>query len=194
MEVVLASNNSHKVREIRAILDGFFSDFRTMADVGLDIEIEETGETFYENARIKAETVSRLTGKIAIGDDSGLVVPALGGAPGVYSARYAGEQHCDQDNVNLLLDNMQEVEDRSAYFVTCLVMYFPDGREIVAEGRSYGYITHTPAGSNGFGYDPVFFSEILGKRFAECTPDEKNSISHRGKALSVLKEKLENFL
>ncbi len=194
MEVILASNNAHKVREIKAILNGFFSDFYTMQDVGLDIDIEETGTTFYDNARIKASTVSRLTGKIAIGDDSGLVVEALGGAPGVYSARYAGEQHSDKDNVALLLKNMQGVTNRKAYFVTCLVMCFPDGKEIVAEGKSHGSITLTPEGDNGFGYDPVFFSDVLGKRFAQCTAEEKNSVSHRGEALKILKEKLENLV
>ncbi len=194
MEVVVASNNLHKISEIKAMLNGFFSDFYTMRDLGINIDIEETGTTFYENARIKAKTIAEMTGKIALGDDSGLMVDALDGAPGVYSARYAGDAHSDKDNVELLLKNMQNTQNRRAKFVTCLVLYYPDGREIVAVGESLGYITDTPKGDNGFGYDPVFFSDALGKRYAEATAEEKNSVSHRGMALKKLKEKLGKFV
>ncbi len=190
MEVVVASNNQHKISEIKAILNGFFSSFYTMGDLGLDIDIEETGSTFYENARIKAKTISELTGKIALGDDSGLMVDALDGAPGVFSARYAGEQHSDKDNIELLLKNLKGIDNRSAKFVTCLVLYYPNGDEIVAVGESLGCITDTQKGDNGFGYDPVFYSYALGKRYAEATQEEKNSVSHRGQALKKLKEKL----
>lgn len=189
--IVVASGNRGKLREIAAIFGGF--EIVSMREAGFSGEIEENGSTFEENACIKARAVSQALGCMALADDSGLCVDALGGAPGVYSARYSGGD--SKDNISLLLKNLQKAEesgdrDRTAHFSCAVALVFPDGREITAEGRTYGYITKEELGTSGFGYDPVFFSTELGKTFAQASEEEKNSVSHRARALRALEEKL----
>ena len=189
MELALATNNYHKVKEIKAILGDRFEKLYTLKDLNIDIEIEETGDTLSENSLIKASTISKLTGMVAIADDSGLMVDSLDGAPGVYSARYAGEEHDDKKNNELLIKNL-DGKDRSAHFCSVVTLYFPDGHYIQGEGKVEGEILFEEHGNNGFGYDPLFYSYELKKAFAEATPDEKNSVSHRGRALKDLLSKL----
>lgn len=190
MELVIASNNKHKIVEITQILGNFFDKVYSLKDLNIDIEIEETGNTFYENALIKAKAISELTNMAALADDSGLMVDALNGEPGVYSARYAGIESNDAENNALLLKNMQGVTDRKAHFVSCIVLYYPDGRVISTLGKTQGEILLEPRGSAGFGYDPLFYSYDLKKSFGESDANEKNAVSHRGRALDALKDKL----
>ena len=189
MKIAIATNNPNKLREIRAILGGFFDEALSLADLGIDIDIEETGTTLTENALIKARTIRDLTGLPALADDSGLMVDALGGAPGVYSARYAGEEHDDKKNNALLLKNL-EGKPRDAKFCSVIALSYPDGRELTAEGSVRGVILEEERGTGGFGYDPLFFSPELGKTFAEATPEQKNSVSHRSRALRAMLELL----
>lgn len=193
---VLASHNAHKLAEIRAILADEFDKVLSLKDVGVDVDIDETGTTFEQNAYIKAKAIADLLpGYAVVADDSGLCVPCLGGAPGVYSARYAGEVCDDHANNRLLLSNLHEREktlprDRTAYFVSAVVLLFPDGRKVVGTGRVDGAILDEYRGDGGFGYDPLFLCTELNKTFAEASPAEKNSVSHRARALSELKRKL----
>ena len=189
MILALATNNKHKVEEIKAILGHRFEKVLSLEELGIDIEIEETGTTLQENSLIKAETISKLTGMCALADDSGLMVDALDGAPGVYSARYAGEEHDDKKNNALLLKNL-EGKERTAHFCSVVTLYYPNGEIITGEGRVEGEILFEEHGSNGFGYDPLFYSYELKKAFAEATQAEKNSVSHRGRALQDLLKKL----
>lgn len=182
MKIAIATNNRNKLKEIRAVLGGFFDEMLSLDDLGIDVEIEETGATLTENALIKARTIRDMTGLASLADDSGLMCDALGGAPGVYSARYAGEEHDDAKNNALLLKNIAG-KDRTAHFCSVIALCLPDGREYTAEGRVDGVITEEARGNGGFGYDPLFFSPELGKTFAEASADEKNSVSHRGRAL-----------
>lgn len=191
MKVVLASHNKKKMAEMRAILSDIGVEVLSQADVGVDIEPEETGTTFEENARIKAEAILRATGLPAIADDSGLVVDALDGAPGVWSARYGGEGLDDTGRWQLLLQNMADQTDRACRFVSVICCAFPDGTEILARGVCEGQVAREPRGEGGFGYDPVFWLPDLGKSMAELAPEEKNRISHRGRALGVFKEEWE---
>ncbi len=186
MKLVAATGNMHKVKEIRAVLEGW--EVLTAAEAGFTGDVEETGATFAENARIKAAAVCKATGLPALADDSGLCVECLGGAPGVYSARYSGGG--DAENRKLLLANMAGKEDRRAYFACAISLVFPDGKEISAEGRTYGDILQEERGENGFGYDSLFLSDDLKKSFGEATDGEKNAVSHRGRALRALREKL----
>lgn len=188
MKLVIASNNKNKIREIKEILGTFFEEIVTLKDLGIDVDVEETGTTFEENALIKAREICRLTGLPALADDSGLCVNALGGAPGVYSARYAGENHVDAENNALLLKNMADVTDRKAHFCTAIVLVYPDGSYRSVSGETYGEILHAPEGSNGFGYDPLFYSYDLKKSFGLATAEEKNAVSHRGRALRRMEE------
>ena len=192
MEIVLATNNAHKLQEMRAILGGFFDKMYSLAELGIDVDVEETGSTLEENSYIKAKAICDLTGKIALADDTGLMVDALDGAPGVYSARYAGDEHNDANNRALLLKNLQNASDRTAHFGTVITICYPNGKTVSAEGRVDGYITTEERGTNGFGYDSLFFSTELGKTFAEASQDEKNSVSHRGRALRNMVEKLKS--
>ncbi len=193
---VLASHNAHKLAEIRAILADEFDKVLSLKDVGIEVDIDETGTTFEQNAYIKAKAIADLLpGYAVVADDSGLCVPCLGGAPGVYSARYAGEVCDDHANNRLLLHNLHEREktlprDRNAYFVSAVVLLFPDGRYISGEGRVDGTILDEYRGKGGFGYDPLFLCTELNKTFAEATAGEKNSVSHRARALAALKRKL----
>ena len=189
MKIAIATNNPNKLREIRAILGGFFDEALSLSDLGIDIDIEETGTTLTENALIKARTIRDLTGLPALADDSGLMVDALGGAPGVYSARYAGEEHDDKKNNALLLKNL-EGKPRDAKFCSVIALCYPDGRELTAEGSVRGVILEEERGTGGFGYDPLFFSPELSKTFAEATPEQKNSVSHRSRALRAMLELL----
>ena len=192
MELILASNNEKKLKELRAILTEMGHMVRSQREAGLDFVAEETGETFLENARIKARAVVDATGQAAIADDSGLIVEALGGAPGVYSAEYGGDQcRTDWDRLQYLLRNMEREDNRRAAFVSTIVCMFPDGTGIEAEGRLEGELLREPRGEGGFGYDPIFFVPEVGLSFAEMEPELKNSLSHRGRALKAFREKWE---
>ncbi len=194
MKLVLASDNKNKLREFRTLFENFGVELLSKAESGFTDEVEETGETFAENARIKAETVMHATGFAAIADDSGLCVDALGGAPGVRSARYTGNHaDSDADRYELLLRNLGEREDRSARFVCSLCCAFPNGDILTAEGACEGTILFAPRGGNGFGYDPVFRPDGFDRSMAELTMEDKNAISHRGKALAQFKQEWETY-
>lgn len=190
--VVIATNNAHKVEEIETALDFEGWEFKSLKDAGLVSDPEETGTTFIENARIKARAAYELSGTAVLADDSGLIVDALGGAPGVYSSRYCGIDGDDAGNNAKLLAELSDVasEERSARFACSLVFIDEDGSETVAEGFVEGSIGYEKRGQNGFGYDPLFFpDEYQGeKTMAELSQDEKNAISHRGSALRELKK------
>lgn len=183
-KLIVASKNKGKLREVAEILDGIFT-VVPMSEMGIDADIEEDGETFADNALIKARYVYRQTGLAALADDSGLCVDALGGAPGVYSARYAGEHGNDKANNALLLRNLEGVRDRTARFVSAVALCSPRG-EWVATGETVGRILFGEEGEGGFGYDPLFYSADLQKSFGIATPEEKNGVSHRGRALRAL--------
>jgi XTP/dITP diphosphohydrolase len=193
LKAVIATGNRYKLEEISIMLADFNIDVRSMKEMGLQgLDIEETGITFEENALIKAEVVSRETGLLALADDSGLEVDALDGAPGVYSARYAGESATDADNNAKLLELLKEVplEKRQGRFVCALAAVFPDGRRLVVRGTVEGYIDFEEKGTHGFGYDPLFFIPAYQQTFGELGPVIKNSMSHRGQAIEAMKEKL----
>ncbi len=199
MDVILASANPGKVREVKKIFSEIpaLSDCRvlTLADIGFTADIEENGETFEENALIKAKAVA--DGEhVSIADDSGLEVDALGGAPGVYSARYSGKHGDDDANNRLLLKNLEGVpfEKRTARYVAAIACVLPNGEAFTVRGACEGKITFEAEGEGGFGYDPYFYTEEYGKTMASITPDEKNAISHRGKALRLMAEKLSQML
>lgn len=194
MKLVLASKNQKKMKEMSQILSHLGVEVCLQADVGVDIEVEETGTTFEENSLLKARAVMEATGLPAIADDSGLCVDALNGAPGVYSARYGGEGLDDAGRYRLLLENMKGQSPRTARFVSVITCCFPNGDVLTARGECEGTIAFAPMGEGGFGYDPVFFLPGLKKTFAQLTAEEKNAISHRGKALEVFKAKLEEYL
>lgn len=189
--IVVASGNKGKLREIAEIFTGFA--ILSMQEAGFAGDIDETGATFAENALIKARTVCKALGRPALADDSGLCVDALDGAPGVYSARFAGVHGDDAANNALLLQKLAGVpeEKRGAYFESCVALVFPDGREWTANGRTYGKIMTAPQGTEGFGYDPLFYSSELEKGFGVASPAEKNAVSHRGKALRALARMLQ---
>ena len=184
MKLVLASKNQHKLVEMQTILGQLGLEVVLESEVGVDVDVEETGVTFMENALLKARAVCEASGMAAIADDSGLMVDALGGAPGVYSARYGGRES-DAARTAFLLENMADVpeEQRTARFVSAIACALPDGRVVTAEGACEGTILFATRGDNGFGYDPVFYVPSLGKTFAEADGLEKNAISHRGNAL-----------
>ena len=189
MKIVLASRNAKKIKELREILSSAISDVEILSldDVGIYGEIEEDGESFEENAFIKAHTAAK-SGYIGVGDDSGLAVNALGGAPGVYSARYCGRHGDDEANNRTLLENLEAHEDRRAKFVCAIACVFPDDIDNghFFRGETEGVILKDASGNGGFGYDPLFYYEPMGKTFADMSAEEKNSISHRGKALALL--------
>ena len=196
MKIVLASRNKKKVAELETLLCQYIEGIEILSldDVGIYGEIEEDGDTFAQNALIKASAAAK-SGYIGVGDDSGLVVYALDGAPGIYSARYAGEHGDDEANNELLLKNLEDKEDRRGAFVCTIACVFPNGDEpITAEGRAEGEILKERVGEGGFGYDPLFYFRELGKTFAELTPDEKNAVSHRGNAIKAFAIELSNRL
>ncbi len=188
--VVAATNNKNKLREFIEILAPLGYKVISLKEVGIEIDIEETGSTFEENSLIKAKAIMEATGKAALADDSGLVVDALGGEPGIYSARYC--EGTDSDRVAYLLEKMKDIPDtrRTARFVSVVTLCFPDGDVIQARGTCEGLITREPKGENGFGYDPVFYVEQYKKTLAEVSADKKNAISHRGNALFELQKQL----
>lgn len=183
--LIVASNNKGKIKEIKEILGEIYN-VVSMAEQGINVEVEEDGATFEENAVKKAVEIHKLTGKSVLSDDSGLCVEALGGAPGVYSARYCGAHGKDDENTVLLLKNLANESNRKAKFVCCVALTGESGNTICAFGEVSGTIIYEKCGSNGFGYDPIFFSEELGKTFGEADAAEKNSISHRARALKNL--------
>ncbi len=194
MKLVLASKNAHKLRELGEILAELGIEVLSEAEAGVDVEVEETGTTFEENALLKARAVCGASGLPAVADDSGLCVDALNGAPGVYSARYGGEALDDPGRCRLLLENMRGQLDRRCRFVSAICCCFPGGDTVTARGECAGTLAYAPRGESGFGYDPIFFCPPLKKTFAELTAEEKNAVSHRGNALRKFKEELERYL
>ena len=194
MKLVLASKNQKKLVEMNDILSHLGIEVCSEAEAGVDIEVEETGTTFEENSLLKARAVMEASGLPAIADDSGLCVDCLNGAPGVYSARYGGEGLSDEDRYKILLENMRGQLTRTAKFVSVITCCFPNGDVLSARGECPGTIAYAPMGDGGFGYDPVFFVPELKKTFSQLAPEEKNAVSHRGKALESFKEKLEEYL
>lgn len=193
MDLIIATHNPHKVREIKQILGDKFDNILSASQVGISSDVEETGATFYENARLKADFVKSQKKNCAIlSDDSGLCVDYLNGAPGVLSNRFFKEGD-DRANRLHLLDLLIGVKDRQAHFETCVVFIDLNGKVFSAVGRTEGSITFSESGNGGFGYDSVFFSNELGKTFGDASPEEKNSVSHRGRALNALCKMLENF-
>ena len=198
MKIVAATNNKHKVKELTALFQGSDTELVTLREIGFTDEIIEDGATFLENARIKAMAVHKATGLASIADDSGLCVDALGGEPGIYSARYAsedGENSDDKKNNEKLLKNLDPVpeNERTARFVSALCFIDADGTEVSAVGKCEGIITREERGEGGFGYDPLFFFPSFGKTFGELTAEEKNEVSHRANAVKILKEKLTEY-
>lgn len=193
MKVVLASKNKHKLVEISKITEKFGFDLILQSELGVDIDVEETGTSFEENSLLKAEAVMQATGLPALADDSGIAVDALNGAPGIYSARYGFDESLDDwGRLELLLKNTEHVPDgqRQAQFVCVISFVTPEGQVIQARGEIHGELTRQPAGENGFGYDPIFYYPPLGKTTAELSPEEKNEVSHRANALKLFYEKM----
>ena len=193
MKVVLASKNKHKLEEISKITEKFGFDLVLQSELGVDIDVEETGTTFEENSLIKAEAVMKATGLPALADDSGIAVDALNGAPGIYSARYGFDESLDDwGRLELLLKNTEHVPDgqRQAQFVCVISFVTPEGTVIQARGEIHGELTREPAGQNGFGYDPIFYYPPLGKTTAQLSAQEKNQVSHRANALKLFYEKM----
>ncbi len=193
MKVVLASKNQHKLVEISKITEKFGFELVLQSQLGVDIDVEETGSTFEENSYIKAKAVMEATGLPALADDSGIAVDALNGEPGIYSARYGFDPTLDDwGRLQLLLKNAKDIPDgqRQAQFVCVITMVTPEGQTIQARGEIHGQLTREPRGENGFGYDPIFYYPPMGKTTAEMTAEEKNQVSHRANALNVFYNKL----
>lgn len=192
-KIIFATGNAGKMKEIREILKDLDAEVLSMKEAGVEAEIVEDGKTFEENALIKAKTVCKLTGEIALADDSGLEIDYLNKEPGIYSARYMGEDTSYRIKNQNLIDRLEGVPDekRTARFVCAIAAAFPDGRSFVVRGTIEGIIGYEERGTNGFGYDPIFYLPERGVSTAEIPPEEKNSISHRGNALRKMKELLE---
>lgn len=195
-KIVFATGNEGKMREVRLILQDLGFPVPSMKEAGVSLDIEENGTTFAENAMIKARAVWEKTGGIVLADDSGLVVDYLGGEPGVYSARYLGEDTSYEIKNQAIIDRLADAkeEERTARFVSAIAAVLPDGSELVTEGTVEGLIAHEPAGNGGFGYDPIFYLPEYGVTSAEIPIEKKNEISHRGKALEAMKIKLRERL
>jgi len=193
MDIIVATNNQGKVKEIKNILAPH--NVMSQMEIGVDIDVEETGDTFVDNAFLKARAIKPYTQCAIIADDSGLMVDYLNGDPGVYTARYAGENTTPMQGIEKLLKNLEGVpyEGRAAKFVSVIALILPDGREYSFEGECSGYITNILKGENGFGFDPVFYYPPLDKTFAELTDEEKNRVSHRSAAIAKLSEFIENL-
>ena len=194
MVFAVATNNQKKLKEIQRILDSFGITAKTLKELNIDIEIEENGTTFEENAVIKAKAIAEIANLPTISDDSGLEVDALNGAPGVYTARFAGEHATDDENIDKLLAELDGVEkaDRTARFVSAVCLYMPDGRHTVCRGTCEGWIGWERIGDGGFGYDPIF---MVGETsYSQMSAEEKDAISHRGSALRLLKDKINDFI
>lgn len=191
MKLIIASNNAHKLKEIKTILSDKFEAILSMKEAGIEHETVEDGSTFMENAIKKAREIVEISGCCAIADDSGICVDALDGAPGIYSARFSGEHGNDEANNALLLEKLKGENNRSAHYTCAIAFVYPDGRTVCAEGIFEGVIAETPAGNGGFGYDPLFYLPEYGKTVAQLGSEVKNEIGHRAKALRNLLEKLE---
>jgi len=193
MKVVLASKNKHKLVEISRITEKFGMELVLQNELGVDIDVDETGSTFEENSFLKADAVMKATGLPALADDSGIAVDALNGEPGIYSARYGFDDTLDDwGRLLLLLKNTEHVPDgqRQAQFVCVITMVIPNGQIIQARGEIHGELLREARGENGFGYDPIFYYPPMGKTTAEMSPDDKNQVSHRANALKVFYQKL----
>jgi XTP/dITP diphosphohydrolase len=190
MNILIASNNKHKIDEIKTILGGKFDNIYCLSDLNIHCDPEENGVTFLENAFIKAREIAQHTTFAVLADDTGLCVDALGGAPGVHSARYAGIENNSSKNKAKLLDALNGIADRKAHFETVVVLHFPDGREIIGTGKVDGEILLEEYGDGGFGYDNIFFCTELNKSFGTASASEKNAVSHRARALLDLLSKL----
>lgn len=186
MKLIIASNNNHKLIEIKAILGGLFEEIVSMREAGIEHETVEDGSSFMENAVKKAKEIAELSGCCALADDSGICVDALDGAPGIYSARFCGHHGDDEANNRLLLKKLEGREDRGAHYTCAIALVYPDGRQVCAEGYMYGQIGYEEKGENGFGYDPLFFLPEYGCTAAQLSPEQKNQISHRASALHAL--------
>lgn len=194
MRFVLATHNPGKLREMGEILKDFGIEVVSPKDLGITVDVEETGSTFAENAMLKAKAICKAADLPAIADDSGLCVDALNGAPGVYSARYGGEGLDDRGRYMLLLSSLRGAPTRAAHFACAVACAFPNGDTLTADGRCDGSIAYAPLGEGGFGYDPVFLLLGTGKTFGQLTQEEKSAVSHRGRALREFSEKLETYL
>ena len=196
MKIIFATGNQGKLREVRAIVADLGIEVESMKDAGIDVDIVEDGKTFAENALIKARTVCKACGEVTMSDDSGLEIDALGGEPGIYSARYMGEDTSYHIKNMNLVERLEGVPDekRTARFVCAIACVFPDGRELICRESFEGRIGYEEKGENGFGYDPIFYVPEKGCYSAELSPEEKNAISHRGKALRAMRAKLEEIL
>ena len=194
--IILATNNKSKVKEISEMMSGSDITFESLADAGINVEVEETGTTFEENALLKAREICKLSGKPTISDDSGLEIDALDGAPGIYSSRFMGEDTSYDVKNNALIEKLENVADpdRTARFRCCMALVLPDGREFVTEGTMEGIIAREPKGINGFGYDPILFIPEYNRTSAELSSEEKNNISHRGEALRKMIEVIKKEL
>ncbi len=193
MKLIIASNNPHKIKEIKNILAGKFEQILSLREAGVDHETVEDGTTFMENALKKAREIAEITGSAALADDSGICAHALNGAPGIYSARYAGEDGShgdDEANNDLLLENLADKADRTAHYTCAMALCYPDGREVLAEGYMYGTVITERRGNRGFGYDPLFVPDGESRTVAEMSDEGKNAISHRANALKLLLTKI----
>lgn len=190
MKLIIASNNKHKIYEIKGILGGEFDEILSLSEAGITHETIEDGETFMDNALKKAREIAELSGMPTLADDSGLCCDALDGAPGVLSARFAGTHGDDANNNARLLELLSDKVDKSAHYTCAMALVYPDGRVLCAEGYMYGRIIDEPRGEHGFGYDPLFIPVGDSRTVAEMSDEEKNSISHRGRALELLLKKL----
>ena len=186
MKLIIASNNAHKLTEIKAILGGMFDEILSLREAGIEHETIEDGSSFMENAEKKAREIAELSGCCALADDSGICVDALGGAPGIFSARFSGVHGDDMANNRLLLEKLETADTRAAHYTGAIALVRPDGSCVRAEGHMQGVIAHEEAGENGFGYDPLFFLPQYGLTAAQISPEEKNRISHRAQALHQL--------
>lgn len=192
MKLIIASNNAHKIGEIKKILAEKFEEILSLRESGIDHETVEDGTTFMENALKKAREIAEISGCAALADDSGICVDALGGAPGIFSARFAGEHGNDKANNALLLEKLADKEDRSAHYTAAIALVYPSGKEVTAEGYMFGEIIRSERGEGGFGYDPLFVPTGESRTVAEMTSEEKNLISHRANALKELCKKLDS--
>ena len=192
--LIIATRNQGKAVEITELLSGFPITIKSLNDFGPIPEVEEDGESFDENAYKKASFTARILGYPALADDSGLVVDALDGAPGVYSARFAGPQATDEERCQKLLEQMDGISNRQAAFECVLSIAVPTGPALTYEGRCEGVLTEAPRGANGFGYDPIFYYAAVKKTFAELTRQEKSQISHRGKALKQIRDEFDQVM
>ena len=190
MKLIIASNNAHKIYEIKKILGGKFEEIVSLREAEIDHETVEDGTTFMENAYKKAREIAEISGCAALADDSGICADALDGAPGIFSARFSGTHGDDLANNDLLIARLADKDDKSAHYTAAICLVYPDGRRVDAEGYLYGSIIDTPRGERGFGYDPIFVPRGETRTVAEMTDEEKNAISHRGKALALLLSKL----